>query len=62
MYITETFGTDHISDEVTYVLGVLYQMRAKVKATPTLFEDNALMLIDAEIARYEDVMPEIGAA
>jgi len=62
MHITETCGTDHISDEVTYVLGVLYQMRAKVKATPKLFEDDALTLIDAEIARYEIVVQQIGDA
>jgi len=62
MPITETFRTEHITDEVTYVLGVLYEMRARVSATPTLFEDNALTLIDAEIARYEGVVQGIGAA
>jgi hypothetical protein len=44
---------DLMTDEAVYVLGVLHQMRDQVKATPALFDSNALQLIDAEIARYE---------
>jgi hypothetical protein len=53
---------EHTTDEATYVLGVLYQMREKVIATPHLFDSDASKLIEAEIALYEGLMPEIGAA
>jgi hypothetical protein len=47
---------DRISDEAMYVLGVLYQMREKVIATPDLFDPDASKLIDAEIALYEGLV------
>ena len=53
---------EHMTDEATYVLGVLYQMREKVIATPHLFDADAAKLIEAEIALYEGLMQEIGAA
>ena len=53
---------EHMKDEATYVLGVLYQMREKVIATPHLFDADASKLIDAEIAFYESMVREIGAA
>jgi hypothetical protein len=44
---------DRLTDEAIYVMGVLYQMRNKVIANPTLFVADALDTIDKEIARYE---------
>ena len=53
---------EHMTDEAAYVLGVLYQMREKVIATPHLFDADASKLIEAEIAFYEGLMQELGAA
>ncbi|HTS10375.1 MAG TPA: hypothetical protein VMP68_32725 [Candidatus Eisenbacteria bacterium] len=53
---------EQIADEATYVLGVLYQMREKVIATPHLFDADAVKLIEAEIAAYEGLKQELGAA
>jgi hypothetical protein len=53
---------DLLTDEAVYVLGVLHQMRDQVKATPALFDPNALELIDAEIDRYQRTAHELGAA
>lgn len=53
---------ERMTDEAMYVLGVLYQMRAKVTATPDLFEPEAFKLIDAEIALYEGLVQEPDAA
>lgn len=53
---------DLLTDEAVYVLGVLYQMRDQVKATPALFDPNALELIDAEINRYQRTAHELDAA
>jgi hypothetical protein len=52
----ESFPMDRMSDEAMYVLGVLYQMRKKVSATPDLFEPDASKLIEAEIALYEGLV------
>jgi hypothetical protein len=53
---------DLLTDEAVYVLGVLHQMRDQVKATPALFDPDALQLIDAEIARYQRTVHEFDAA
>jgi len=53
---------DFLTDDAVYVLGVLHQMRDQVQATPALFDPNALQLIDAEIARYQNKAPEFDAA
>jgi len=53
---------DLLTDEAAYVLGVLHQMRDQVKETPALFDPNALQLIDAEIARYQNKAHELDAA
>jgi len=57
-----TISMEQIADEATYVLGVLYQMREKVIATPHLFDADAVKLIEAEIAAYEGLKQELGAA
>jgi hypothetical protein len=53
---------DFLTEEATYVLGVLHQMRDQVKAKPDLFDPDALLLIDAEITRYRGMVQELGAA
>lgn len=53
---------ERVNDELSYVLGVLYQMRAKVCASRELFEPDALTLIDEAIARYEAELEEVAAA
>ncbi|HTT21133.1 MAG TPA: hypothetical protein VMG82_19535 [Candidatus Sulfotelmatobacter sp.] len=53
---------NRLSDEALYVLGVLHQMRDQVTANPSLFEPDALQLIDAEIARYGSLMRELKTA
>ena len=43
-------------DEAESVLAVLYRMRDKVSANPTLFDPDAQGRIDEAIARTEDVL------
>src|SRR5262249_10738504 len=53
---------DLLTDDARYVLDVLRQMRDQVTAKPDLFDPNALRLIEAEIARCRDMVPEPAAA
>lgn len=44
---------DRLTDEMEYVLMILYEMRTEVIARPQLFDPDALKRIDDAIRRIE---------